>query len=1013
MTKKNIVFLLAFISFSCQIIAQQSATYTSSLVDYQKALSLYNNQQYLAAQSLFGSVKKTAKEYVLQSDCAYYIANCAVRLNQQNADKLVEDFVKDYPTSTKRNTAFVDVADYYFENSKYAHARKWYDKVNEDALARKEKEKFNFRNGYSAFSTKQFKEAKKYLTRVENSQEYGSQAKYYIGFMAYEGDDYDKANEYFDQVSDQERYKEKLSYYQADLNFKLGNFEKAIKLAEERLDKSDENEVSELSKIIGESYFNLEKYAEAIPYLTAYKGKKGKRDRTAKWNNTDFYQLGYAHYKQGDYEKAISEFNKIVGGRNSIAQNAYYHLGESYVNLDKKQEALNAFRNASQMNFDLKIQEDAWLNYAKISYEIGNPYQSAPQVLAGYLDKYPQTSYKEEIETLLIDSYITSKNYKEALKLLKGKKSFENKVAFQKVAFYRGIELYNDTQYLEAKSFFDQSLDEPRDSKYTARATFWKAETDYNLTNYNNALVGFKQFQQMSSSEATPEIENIDYNLAYTYFKQKNYPQATQHFNQFISNKKEDKVRLNDAYLRLGDGHFVSSEYSNAIKAYNNAIKLSEIDSDYAFFQKAISAGYIGQASKNIKELEQFIVDYPKSKLRDDALYELGNSYVKANETDKAMDIYNRLSLEYRMSSFVPKALLRQGLVYYNASENEQALSKFKKIASDYPGTPEAVQSVATARLIYIDLGRVDDYARWVKTLDYVEVTDTDLDNATYEAAEKQYLDNNTDKAIKQFNGYLNQFPNGLHALQSHFYVAQLYYKKDLRENAAPHYKYIVEASQSEYTEEALSRLSQFYLESKSWNTAIPILLRLEEEANFPQNVIFAQSNLMKANYQLEQYNEAVAYAEKVLTNSKIDNKIKSDAHIIIARSAINTGDEDRAKTAYTKVEKVATGETAAEALYYNAYFKNKEGKHEASNKSVQKLAKDFSGYKYYSAKGLVLMAKNFYALDDAFQATYILESVIGNFAEFDDVVSEAKEELRKIKTEEAKTNSSIETDDN
>ena len=41
--------------------------------------------------------------------------------------------------------------------------------------------------------------------------------------------------------------------------------------------------------------------------------------------------------------------------------------------------------------------------------------------------------------------------------------------------------------------------------------------------------------------------------------------------------------------------------------------------------------------------------------------------------------------------------------------------------------------------------------------------------------------------------------------------------------------------------------------------------------------------------------------------------------------------------------------------FYYNAYFKNKEGKHKASNTSVQKLAKDFSGYKYYSAKGLVL----------------------------------------------------------
>src|SRR5690606_36901205 len=493
----------------------------------------------------------------------------------------------------------------------------------------------------------------------------------------------------------------------------------------------------------------LKEYEAAIPYLKAYKGKNGK------WNNVDFYQLGYAHYKQGDYDSAISEFNKIIGGNDATAQNAYYHLGESYIKLAKKQEALNAFRNASQMNYELKIQEDAWLNYAKLSYEIGNPYQSAPQVLAAYLEKYPKTSYRDEIETLLIDSYITSKNYKEAINLLEGKKSFENKVAYQKVTFYRGLEVYNEGNYLEAKSFFDKSLSEPRDNAYTARATFWKAETDYNLTNYEDALIGFKQFVQQTASASTHENKNIDYHLAYAYFKLKNYPQAAQHFNQYINKNKTDKIRLNDAYLRLGDSYFVSTDYNNAINAYNNAIKLNEMDSDYPFFQKALSASFAGQSFKKISELEQFISQYPNSKLRDDAMYELGNSYVKAYQNDKAMTMYDRLASEYRMSSFVPKGLLRQGLVYYNGSNNDQALTKFKKVATDYPGTPEAIQAVSTAKLIYIDMGRVNDYASWVKTLGFVEVTDSDLDNATYQAAEKQYLDNNTDKAIQQFNGYL------------------------------------------------------------------------------------------------------------------------------------------------------------------------------------------------------------------------------------------------------------------
>ena len=999
--------IIVFLTFSLLGIAQKSAIYTSNLQDYQKALTLYNNKQYKAAQSLFDDVKYNTDDVTIKSDCSYYIANCAVRLNQKNADDLIAEFVEEYPTSTKRNTAYLDVADYYFENSKYAYARKWYEKVDEISIARSEKDRFNFNYGYALYSTRSKKQATKYLNRVVNSKEYGSQAKYYIGYMAYEGDDYDTANVYFDQVSDNEKYKEKLSYYQADLNFKLGKFEKAIELAEEQLPKSNTNDKSELSKIIGESYFNLQKYTEAIPYLKDYKGKQRK------WNNTDYYQLGYAYYKQNDFESAISEFNKIIDGNNSVAQNAYYHLGESYINLDKKQEALNAFRNASEMNYNTKIQEDAWLNYAKISYEIGNPYQSVPQVLAGYLDEYPETSYKEEIETLLIDSYITSKNYKEALVLLKGKNSFENKVAYQKVAFLRGIELYNETKYNEALALFNSSLKEPRDPIFVAKATFWKAETEYNLTNYNDALIGFKQFNGLAEASSLQENENLNYNLAYTYFKLKDYLNASSYFQKFIDKNSSDRLRRNDAYLRLADGYFVSSKYQSAISAYNKAIQINEIETDYAAFQKAMSQGYLGKSSAKISELKTFIEGYPKSALRDDAMYALANSYVKANDTDKAMQMYDRLNSEYRRSAFTSKALLRQGLVYYNGNDNERALNKFKKVAKDFPGTGEAVQAVSTARLIYIDLGKVDEYAAWVRTLDYVEVTDVELDNTMYLSAEKPYLDNDTDKAIRQFNKYLNQFLRGIHVLKSHFYLAQLYYKKDLFDNAQPHYKYVVEASKSEYTEQATVKLCEIYLNNSNWSKAIPVLKALEEEADYPQNVLYAQSNLMNAYYQTEDYSAAQNYADKVLTNSNLDTKVKSDAKITIARSAIKTGNEAKAKSAYADLEKTATGSVAAEALFYNAYFKNKDGKFEASNTKIQKLAKDYSSYKYYSAKGLVVMAKNFYALGDAFQATYILESVISNFPDFDDVVEEATTELNKIKAEEAKTNSSIETDDN
>jgi TolA-binding protein len=1002
MRKLNRFLYTSLILSAINLSAQQSNIYTHELTDFDKAVSLYKDKQYQAAQILFDKVKSANSNIEVKSDCAYYSANCAIRLEQSGAEAMMEDFVEKYPTSSKQNQAFIEVAHYYFEQGNYQQALKYFDKVDESVMTSDERDKFNFQKGYSYFTAKNKKEAEKYFNKVANSKDFGSQAKYYLGYMAYETDNYKEATQYFDQVQDQDKYKEKMSYFQADMNFKLGNFQKAIDLGIPQLSKSNAEEKSELNKIIGESYFNLKQYDKALPYLKEYRGKKGK------WNNTDFYQLGYAYYKAGDYENAIAQFNKIINGLDGVAQNAYYHLGESYLKLGKKQEALNAFKNASEMEFELKIQEDAYLNYAKLSYEIGNPYQSVPEVLMGYLNKYPQTAYKQEIENLLINSYITSKNYKEALALLEKNKNPQNRQAYQKVAFYRGLELYTDGNYNDAYTLFKKSIAEPRDAKFTARATFWKAETEYNLDQFSDALISFKQFMGSAEAKNVPEAKNADYNLAYTYFKLKEYESAAKHFQDYITVSKDDKVRLNDAYLRMGDSYFVTTKYWPAMDAYNKAIELRSVDADYAHFQKAISYGFVGKNDQKIDDLNLFMKLHPKSQYADDALFELGNTYVAQNNVNKAVETYDRLEDEYKGSSYVSKSILRQGLVYYNNDKDQQALTKFKEVVAKFPRTEEANEAVATARLIYMDNNKVDEYAAWVKTLDFVEVSNADLDNDTYNAAEKQYLQNNTKQAISGFSGYLANFPNGLHALKANFYLAQLYFADGLGNNAIANYEYVIGKSRNEYTEQSLARLCEIHLKNKTYDKAIPVLKRLETEADFPQNITFAQSNLMKSYYDQKDYANAVVYAEKVLANTKTDDKVKSDAQIIVARSAIKTNDEVKAKEAYAKLQKIAKGELAAEALFYDAYFKNKEGKFEASNALVQKLAKDYSGYKYFGAKGLIVMAKNFYGLKDSFQATYILESVIKNFATYEDVVAEAQTELDFIKGEEAKRNSSI-----
>jgi TolA-binding protein len=61
-------------------------------------------------------------------------------LNQSNADELMESFVRDYPTSSKQNQAYKEVAQYYFEQGKYPQALEWFDKVDESSLTYSEQE---------------------------------------------------------------------------------------------------------------------------------------------------------------------------------------------------------------------------------------------------------------------------------------------------------------------------------------------------------------------------------------------------------------------------------------------------------------------------------------------------------------------------------------------------------------------------------------------------------------------------------------------------------------------------------------------------------------------------------------------------------------------------------------------------------------------------------------------------------------------------------------------------------
>lgn len=980
--------------------AQRTEIQTNKIAKFHHAVELYNSKAYTTAQQEFEKVTLETTGYeTLQSDAAYYVAMCAIKLAQANADQKVLDFVANHPYSNKKQKAFLNVGNHYFSNRKAAHALKWYQKVTPDFLNQYDKDELNYKMGYALLVSNYVKDAKKKFATLLGNPLYGDDARYYYGYISYKEENFGEAENNLSKLADNATYKSKANYYLLDMSFKGGKFEKSIQIGERILPTADKKEHSTISKIIGESYFNLGRYREAIPYLTAYKGKNGK------WKNTDYYYIGYAYYKQKDYVNAVKNFNKIIGAENLVAQNAYYHLGECYLKLNKKLEALNAFKNASEMGFEPKINEGAALNYAKLSYEEGNPYESVPSVLKGFLAKYSTSTSAPEIKKLLITSYLYQKDFQGALDYLAKNKSPENNTLANEISLYRGIQLFNEEQYKKANPHFLIAADS-QDKDIKDKAMYWMAESDYLLGDYQSAINEFLAVKNNTIDEA----KNSNYNIGYAYFKLKQYSNAATYFKKFLDQQVDDIDTNNDALSRLGDSYYASKNYTDAIKTYDKIISEGGTSADYAQYQKAMSNGFLGKNQEKIKNLIASISQYPDSKLKDDALFQLASTYTILGKNSKAHRTYNQLITNHPKSSYVPNALLRDGLLFYNKNNSQKALSRYKEVVAKHPNSNEAKQAVANAKKVYVDIGKVNEYASWVKNIDFINVSNADLDNATFESAENKFLENDISKAIAGFTNYNKNFPNGLHALQAHFYLGKLYLNNKEPNKALPHYKYVVSKGQNDFSEESLAKLAQLHLEKEEWKNAIPILQRLEIEANDTKNILFAQSNLMKGLYEQQQYVDAVKYAEKVLSNPKIASDVDADAKIIIARCAIQTKDFETAKEYYTIVNETATGKLKAESLYYQSLFTHENKEYEESNTIIQDLIANYSKYKYWGVKSYIIMAKNYYKLKDAYQATYILENIIKNFTQYKDVIEEATNELRTIQNKEAKTNASINT---
>jgi TolA-binding protein len=981
--------------------SQASITHVNPLAGYREAVDLFEKQKFSAAQRLFEEVIAAGDglNSEIIASARYYSALCALELFNPDAESQLYWFVAEHPESPRVKDAQFNLARHYYNERKYKKALEWFGKVDPLDLSRTAKHEYYFMKGYAAFMTDDLETAKMCFFEIKDiDTRYTAPALYYYSHIAYTQKNLETALQGFLRLRSDETFAPIVPYYVAQIYFLQGRYEKVVEYAPSLLDSVTKKRTGEVSRIIGESYYRTRQYNEAIPYLETSMSESGSVTRE------DRYQLGYAYYHAGELKKAAQMFERVGYGSDLMAQNAAYHLADVYLKLDDKNKARTAFSTASRLEHDPTIREDALFNYAMLTYELSySPFNEAIKAFNEYIELFPASPRIDEAYNFLVMAYMNTRNYRMALESLDKIKSRDNRIrtAYQRVAFFRGLELYNNLQFTDAVAMFDRSLQyAASDRLIAARSYYWKGEANYRNRQYDEAIANYEGFVLTTGAFSLDEYQVAHYNLGYCYFHKKDYPSALNWFRKYASLMKDARHPLvADAYNRIGDCYFVNSTYWVAIENYEKAVKLGASDADYALFQMGISLGLVARPEKKIATLEQLIRDNPTSTYVDDALFEMGRTLTILQQPDRAVAQYRKIIETFPGSTYQPQALLQIGLIFYNQNRNEEALAVYKKVVEEFPGSPEARNALTGIRNIHVDMNDVDAYFRYVENRGgLITLRPSEQDSLSYSAAENVYMSGDCGKAIQNLRMYIQKYPKGAFLVNAHFYLADCLNREKHFADAMESYEHVIAAPRNLFTEQSLVAASRILFREEQYARAMMYFSQLAEIATTPENSEMALTGLMRCQFQTKDYQAAIATANSLLAREKLPTELVRECRYTVASSYFA---EQRYALALGEFRKVAVEVNSimgAESKYRVAEILYLQDNLDLSEKEIYDFIEKNTPQQFWMAKSFILLSDILLKKGDEFQASHTLQSIIDYYdITTDGILQEARDKKSRI----------------
>lgn len=986
-------------------IAQQTAIYYDINRDYRSGLELFDNRDYVNARRIFDGVLEKSRQVnepeidIIRINSEYYRAIAALELLNPDGEMLMERFLENHTGNVKSNLAHFHLGKYNYTKKRYRNTIVHFEQVETYELDYEQYTDYRFQLAYAYFFNKDFKKAKKLFADVKNEEKYLHPAHYYHGFISFLDGNYEVAIKDFKKVEDHTYFGKVVPYYITSIYFEQKKYDQVIEYALPLLDDNKTKYYTELNQLVGKSYFEKEQYGKALPYLSYYASQNSRLDRE------DLYQLGFAQYKSGDFENAIDNFQQIGRINDSLGQHALYLMGDTYLKADNKAKARTAFMEASEMKFNAFIRENSLFNYSKLSYELGF-HTTAISAMKTFVTDYPRSDKKEEANELLADMFLSTRNYKEALETIEkmANKSPKIREAYQKVAYYRGVEYYNNRDYAEATAYFDKSLSYPIESEIQALCHFWKAEIELARNDYNQAISFYNKYMNLAGVSRNLPLESspaaANYGMGYAYLKLEKYGSAQSYFQK--SREAIDKLSMNpetkqfkqrvypDVLLRQADCQFMLKDYASAITNYDNVIQGNYKGLDYALYQKGMLHGLQDQYQQKIAALKNLTSKYPTSFYYDDALFQTANTYFLLNDTKQALDGFNKLLAEKPSSTYVIQALMKLALIYYNNNNDEQAVAYYKKVVQDYPNSEEAKDALKQVKRISVETGNPDLY------INMAGVGLSEQDSILFTVAEKAYYQEKYDQAKSELNRYLNQFPNGYFAVTAHYYRADCYYRdKDYPKALADYNEVLKRKGNTSYLEVSYLRVAKVYhYITKDYENAFTNYEKLLQVSTVKNTTLEALKGLVFTSYQTGRYSKTEGYAQQLINNPQAGKDEMIDAHYYLGKIAYQSQNFEKAMSEFTQTRELTNNEKGVEARYFIAKIHFDRSEFSLSEAICDDIIKNSPSYEYWLIKTYVLVADIYIQREEYYQAQATLQSIVNNYKGDQQLLQEAKDKL-------------------